>query len=253
MLLFFFKTEEVLAQTDTIYSDENNRLISKDLFDRKMNSALFHGLRYETDTLVLNKIRFNYYFGELDPTIKSQLFKLLSKRNSVDTSKTLVIHYLDTLKSIEEFPKKTETVFFDSLNNEVEIPKFNNSYLDLTSLGNIKSHIHVKNYKTFVREYKRCIKKHKKYNETVDLLHFYGYSRGNLQEMNYGVDWLKDYGLVVKKVFSDGFKNFNIIILHPDGEFFMQSRYNKLSYENLLKRIHWEEYKAEFIRTLENI
>ena len=253
-LLFFFSiTGKILAQADTIYSDENNKLISKVEFNRKMNSEVFHGLRYETDTIVLNKLRFNYYFGELDPIVKTQLFKLLNKRHQIDTTKTLIIHYLDTLKSIEEFPKVTKTVLLDSLNNEIKVPEFKNSYIDFRPLENVKSHMHLQSYKSFVNEYKKCIRKHKKYRKTARLLHFYGHSSGGLEEKSEDVNWLKDYGFVVKKVFSDGFKTFNTIILHPNGEFYMQSRHNKIPFEHLVKQIHWNEYKTEFNNTIGNI
>lgn len=77
-----------------------------------MNSPLYYVLIYknEKNKIVTLKARPSYFFGTIEKVKKQQLFKLLAQRNNVDTTKTIVIHYQDTLKRIDEFPKTNKIV-----------------------------------------------------------------------------------------------------------------------------------------------
>lgn len=229
VIFFLLILSDSYAQLDTIYLDESDKFISKTIFENKIGSTIYHGLKFETDTLVLNKVRFSYYFGELSPSVKTQLFQLLNKRHQIDTTKTLIIHYQDTLKPLEQFPKRDSIVYLDSLS---------------------KRHIHLWGYDSFLNAHKKCFQNHKKYKKEAQLLHFYAHNLGHPNKVK-NLEWFKDYGLVIKKIFADSYQNFKIIIIHSDGEFFIESRINEIPYNHLIRQKKWEEYKNEFIRRSE--
>ena len=226
IIVFLLVLSRGYAQLDTLYLDESDRLITKTIFQHKTGSPLYHGLRFDTDTLVLNKVRFNYYFGKLTPSVKTQFFKLLNKRHQIDTTKTLIIHYQDTLKTQDQFPEKDSIVYLDSLSER---------------------HIHLWGYDSFLNANKKCIKNHNKYKKTSELLHFYGHNLGHPNNVKKLV-WYKDYGLIIKKLFADSYRNFKIIIIHSDGEFFVESRLNEIPNNHLIRRKKWDDYKADFVR-----
>ena len=58
LIIGLFFSFNISAQKDTLCLDENDNLISKEFFYKKINSKIYHGLRFETDTLVLLKSRF---------------------------------------------------------------------------------------------------------------------------------------------------------------------------------------------------
>ncbi len=248
---FFVYSFNVFSQLDTIYADENDKIVSKQIFFQKFNSKIYHALSFKTDTVVLQKLRFSHYFGKLNSTTKNQFFKLLSKKHEIDTTKTLIIHYLDTLKSIDEFPKKTEVVYRDSLNNIVKLPSGGNTlYFD--KIRKIKKHKHFFNHTSFINNYKRCIRKHKKYDDVALILHFYGHNNGHPNEYK-KVKWYNDYGSLIKKMFTDKYKNFDLIIIHPDGEFYIQARRNDIPYKDLVNKTNWDKYKKDYISTCESL
>ena len=77
IIVFLLIFTKGFAQSDTTYVDENNQFISKTIFYKNAKSGLYRGKRFSTDIEVLEKLRFRYYFGKLEPSVKTQLFKLL--------------------------------------------------------------------------------------------------------------------------------------------------------------------------------
>lgn len=248
-LFFFTCSVSIYGQLDTIYADESNHYISKDEFYKKVNSSIYYGLRFDTDTLVLQKIRFRYYLGSLPITIKSQLFKLLNRRHQIDTTKTLVIHYTDTLKSAEEFPKRSSIVYRDSLNNIVKIPN-TGTFIDLKGIEDIKKHEHIWNYKKFINQHKKCIKNHKKFSEVASVLHFYNYNNGHPEKVK-NLMWYKDYGSVINKIFADSYKNFQQLIVYPNGDFYVQTMNGNIPYDDLVRKMNCDNYKYDFLKKME--
>ncbi len=233
ILLFFFafifsiysNAQDNFIEKDTIYSDENDQIIDKRVFNFKHKSSLFYGIRFENDTVVLNKLRFTYLFGEIKKTKKNQIFKLFSQRSAVDTTKLIVIHYTDTFKSIAEFPK----------NNMIIYNK------DSTS------HKHISNHKQFIKNHKYCIKNFKK-NKKANVYHFYGLNNGHPE--NYKeYTWQKDHYKLIANIFSDSYKRFHTIIIRPDGNFFCfnNRKGNNIDiYDDIVKNKKWEKHKAKF-------
>lgn len=242
-IVISFGSVFAFSQSDTLYLDENNNYISKTVFYKKEKSSVYKGIRFSTDTLVVEKLRFKYFFGSLKPKIKTQLNQLLKKRHQIDTTKTLIIHYIDTLKSKSDFPKRSRTIFYDSLGKEVKIRK-SNIAIAVSQQKKIVRHKHIVGYKDFISAHKKCERKHKKYKNYALVLHFYRYNSGHPKTYK-ELRWYKDYGGIIRKIFSDNYKNFDNIIFHPNGKFYLG--YNsKFSYDDLIKKRKWNDYEKKF-------
>ncbi len=239
-LLFFFAlllcsnsiAQAKINKKDTIYSDENDQIIDKRVFNFKYKSNLFYGIRFENDTIVLNRLRFTFLFGEIEDSKKNQIFKLIAKRNKVDTTQLIVIHYTDTLKSMDEFPK----------NNSIVYNK------DSTT------HKHVYSHKNFILSHKKCIKNFKK-NKKANVYHFYNINNGHPEKFK-EYTWQKDHYRLITNMFSDSYKRFNTIIINPDGDFFcfnFREDNNISIYNDIVKNKKWEKHKASFKKRLKSL
>lgn len=251
VLFIFFMSLNFYAQRDVTYVNEHNENISKAVFYNKIKTLPFYGLRYSVDTLVLQKVKMAYYFGTLTNETKSQLFQLFAKRHQIDTTKALIIHYSDTLKSVKEFPKRNSVVFRDSLDNIIKIKKGPSTSIDFSKIRNVKKYEYFWSYKSFIKNQKKCIRNHKKYEDLAQVLHFYNQNTGHPDKLD-KLQWYKDYGSVIKKTFIAGDDDFSFIIIHPNGDFYVQNKYLEFyyPYKNLVKKVDWEIYKSEFLEAI---
>lgn len=207
-----------------VYLSEKFEIITKRYYNKMFNSKLYHSISYDLDTIVYKKLRLNYFFGQLDKDNRGQLFKLLYSRNKIDTTKTLMFHYKDTLKSKKQFPKKDKTVY----------------------LKNGK-HKHLVSYETFLRHHSNCKSKYDNYHD-VTILHFFSVNNGHPKRVG-DLIWYKDPSNVIKRVFRDGYKSFSVFVVKPDGRFFIRSL-NSISAPNSEQLLNgsWDKLEAKFYK-----
>lgn len=232
LIFLFFFNNQLVGQIDTVYVNEHNKIITKSLFYKKVESDIFNGLQFKTDSVLLKKIRFNYFFGSLEKSTKTQIFKFLNKKHQIDTSKTMIIHYRDTLKSIGEFPKVSHHNYrpFSSVISC-------SPYFDET-----KSRSH----KDFIISHQKCIKTHQKIDDNISVLHFYYHNNGHRNKFK-NLTWYHDSNQLIKNIFTDEYKNYEWIIIHPDGEFYMKSGDDNISYEKIVRKQNWYKLKEDFL------
>jgi hypothetical protein len=262
LIIGLFFSFNISAQKDTLCLDENDNLISKEFFYKKINSKIYHGLRFETDTLVLLKSRFNFYVGELKPIVKNQLFKLLRSRHQIDTSKTLVIHYLDTLRAKSEYAKKNAVIYYDSLNRVIKPIIKSTSIIDgvkfdFSNFHKTVKHEHIQNYKSFIKLNRRCVRQYKNYKNEVLVFHFYNFNNGHPNEVK-ELTWYKDYSSLLKKLFFHEYTKTDFLIIKPSGEFIVgypdSDFYNShVSFKNLLILENWDKIKINFKKEYETV
>ncbi|MBC3757522.1 hypothetical protein H7U19_03855 [Hyunsoonleella sp. SJ7] len=226
--LFYSISLMLNAQVDTIYIDENGSRISKAIYYNKGKSKLYYGERFITDTLVVEKLKLSYYFGKLEPEVKSQLFKLFHNRNNIDTSKVLIIHYNDTLKNPKDYVKNKELKFMYSFGHE-----------------------HYNNYKGFIRAHKQCRKRNNVFRKIAHVCHFFGFNDGHPNEFRKQL-WYKDYGLILKKLFFSGYVKANRMIIRPNGEFFI-GYYNNFIFKGLVEENEWINSRNLYIDELNKL
>lgn len=211
----------VYAQLDTIYFDENKEPISRSYFYKKCKSRPYQCLRYTTDSIVVEKLKLLYLFGELEPVAKTQLFKLFHNRNRIDTNKVQIIHYNDTLRKASEYDKGGNVEY-----------KY------------VFGHEHLNTYRGFIRAHSQCIKNYKRYCERAQVLHFYKINNGHPTSYKDHV-WYEDNGGLISKLFLGKFNKTQRMIIRPNGEFFVGYEQYFLI-EDLIEKKKWDKAKSEF-------
>lgn len=225
LLFFIVTTCFSQKKKESVYLDESYNVITKKQYNKRLNSEIYHSLNYDLDTIKYKKLRLSHFFGKLEGVKKQQLFKLLYLRNGVDTTKTLVFHYNDTLKAKKYFPEKDSVAYFKK-----------------------GRHKHLICYDTFLEQHKKCVDKWRK-KDNISILHYYCVNKGHPDEIG-EVLWYKDPSNVIKNVFRDDYKNFKFFALKPNGHFFVYSIRDskKLDYVKLIAN-KWEFYEKKFYKT----
>ena len=228
-VVFYVLSLNVFSQPKTIYADENDRIISKSYYQKKMNSSIYTGFLYRTDSVVLEKLRLNYYFGKLTPIIRTQFFKFLNHRHQIDTTKSLLIRYTDTLRTKSEYPIR-----------------------DVFILNNHEFKDYSVTYKKFISRKKSSEVYYRRYKRKLVYLDFYLHNNGH-PEAYEDLRWYKDYGGLIKKIFHYLKSDLRTIIIHPDGEFYIESSETKLPFPDLFRKRNWFKHKNQFIKDVKEL
>ncbi len=234
------------SQKDTLYFDIYENEISKVVFNTKLHSKFYNGIRYSSDTLVVQGLIPNHVFGQLSPVVKSQLFKMLSSRSEIDTLKTLSLYYKDTLITRNEFPKKDLLIFRDSLGKVMGTSKLIGWYFDGRPYKKAKYHDRIYSFKGFNRLTLSIFKKYRKFKH-VEPVFFYGTNNG-LDLNTLKVKWHKDYGYLIKNLFRYKDYWFGQLIIKPNGEYYVRYGYVEGDYRKLFNIKEWDKQKAEFLK-----
>lgn len=246
VIAFLLFSLNMYAQVDTLYYNVEGNQVNKLVYNTKVKTNFYHGVRYTTDTLVVEKIVPNYYYDKLNAVTKSQLYKLFSSRYNIDTTKTLSICYVDTLKHKSELPNKNQMVLKDGLGNVIE------EYSSSTTMFHVKNikaegyHCFTPSYKTYIKRYKSWYKKHKKFKKVMPLV-LYGHDNGIGTELK-DVNFYKDYGKLIKKLFKYEDRNFAHLIIKPSGEFYIRYGFDGFSFKSLFDDDAWAINRNAFLK-----
>ena len=206
------------------FLDENYQPISEEVFDKKNNSTVYRSIQLMTDSVIYKRVAFKYYLGTLEEKSKQQLYNLLSQRNGVDTTKTIIIHYRDTLPPISSFPKR------DSI---------------APTIGG--GHRHINSHKTHLRNLKSCLR----YNtrRKTSIYHFFNFNDGYPLAMEGAIKWNEDPLRMLRKLFYDrSIMNFSWTILIQKNGNFLVHYYGFLPkiFKDLRKGKNWEIHYSDF-------
>lgn len=225
------KNELSIKSRDTVFLDETDKVTTKSTYIAKLETPLFVSVWFENDTLILYKLRFSHLFGKLKDENKNQLFKLLSSRNKVDTTKIMIIHYQDSLKKESLFPKHS----------------------GVTYNKDSSKHRHVISYDKFISQHKECIRKLRKRNKN-NVYHFYKHNLGHPEK--YGkISWYKDHYELIDRLFRDSHRRFKTIVIRQDGNYFCRNYIgqNIDIFDDIIKDKNWEKHNEQFMTTLKKV
>ncbi|KJD33562.1 hypothetical protein PK35_06890 [Tamlana nanhaiensis] len=237
------------SQVDTLYFDINKEAISKAKFNKKIESKVYDGIRFITDSLVIQDVIPNHLFGQLDLVTKSQLFKMFSARNGIDTTKTLTVFYHDTLITENEFPEKSIMTFRDSLGEFRGTSKYNGIYFDGRKYRKAKYHAVEYSLKDFNKVTISKVKTFKKFKNVTPVF-FYAHNNG-LDLTKLKVIWHKDYGHILHKLFATNNYFFRTLVIKPNGEYFV--RYGDkfvAEKKDIFNEKDWAKLKNEYFKEM---
>lgn len=223
-----------------VYLDENLTRIDSSTYSRKCYRILFKCLEYKTDSLVVNKILEKYRFGKLNPTEYKQIKGVISRisKLKIKSDEIIVIKYYDSLLNFSsvnkrhmEHTKPKKTISPDSSNST----KRNHHPFN--------EDIFYKNRRKWVKKNKKCIEKNEdKYNAKIIYLYK---AEQNVISKYEGFNWVKDNGVFKNKFFKIMF-NFHLLIIKPNGEYFLSGGHiTDKKVGKLLKKADWTEFKSD--------
>ncbi|WP_248723526.1 hypothetical protein [Seonamhaeicola sp. ML3] len=129
---------------------------------------------------------------------------------------------MDTLRAKSEYPIKNLFISSHDSTKEFEIT-----------------------YDDFLDSSKRAFFYYKRWKRKILYLNVYFKNNGHPEQIE-DLFWYQDYDGQIKRMFnkiSDGLK---MIILHPNGDYYLESSETKLPYDNLFLKKRWDIYKQEF-------
>ena len=246
LFLLFFSS--VNAQ-NVKYIDEDMNSIDSITLYKKCNQLIFKCLKYDTDTLVINKVLQRFKFGTLSPSNFENIKNELSNDSgrNIGSDEFIIVRYYDSLKSFskvnkvhQNHPKKRQKIYFDSSKTRYyyRMPhKFNQRIFE-------------KNRNKFIKYRNKCVKKYEnKFNSLV--FHVYDDDSGIAHEYE-NFDWIEDNGLF-KETFFNIIYNYSSVVIKPDGEYFLIGGHisDKNVYQ-LLSNRNWETFKLQLNETKES-
>lgn len=251
LYVFLFSTN-IFSQVDTLYFDTDGVKMSKEDFKVNIDKDFYHATMFSTDSLVEMKLKPLYCFGRLTDDLKTQLFRLLSTRHEVDTTKMLSCFYRDTLKGRSDFPLKTHIYLINKFGDTLKSGSSSNSrsinYISKQWAKEEGKIITRMNFKMVHRMNNNYIKYyHQDFKKSVELLMFYAYNNGVSDKIQ-GLKWHKDYGGVVNKLFSHKDEKIKYVLIKPNGEFF--ARYDSVGtpVSDLFNETDWNFHRDNFLK-----
>ncbi|MCF6279308.1 MAG: hypothetical protein L3J14_03070 [Flavobacteriaceae bacterium] len=239
--IFSFSQENI--QKDTIYMDENQIEITKEIYLKKLNNATLYSRNYETKDFIIYKNLYKYYFGSVSSKEYNQIRMLLEKdgNTKIKNGASILIKYVDTLYGFNMLMKR----------RTAHIKKGHLTNNETDTLKNIKHLLF--NYKIYLKDIKKYSKKAKKCSEKLykkrntSALHVYKYGKG--YSFNENLKWIKDR--VLKKMFFKNMYENNLLIIKPNGDYFMKSgHFSDANLNKLLKEENWNQYKKDWRKSL---
>lgn len=223
----------VLSQ-EKIYIDENFKSISLNTYKQKCKRSLFKCLEYKTDSLVINKILFKYKFGYLDSTAYNQVRNLLIRdsKRKIPNNSTIVIKYYDSIFSFDtEYNKHVKH------EKEYEASKKDSSRIHKEIFESKRSN--------WILNRNKCLKKFDgKYDTKI--FHMFKHKDNGADEYD-SFQWIEDKG-TFKNVFFPIMYNYGLLLLKPDGEYFLSGWHlSDKMFNKLIKNTDWSKYKNDLI------
>jgi len=223
-LLLLLALKSFSQEKPTIFVNEANEKISDLEFYNKKKSKLYYSYAFNLDTVAVKKVFLKYRMGKLKNDHKTQLFSLLKQRNNVDTTKSILIHYKDTLSTIKSLPKHDAIVHFTN-----------------------GQHKHIQSFKSLSKTLLECIQKNTK--KAYNIYHFYNFNKGMPVKIKKTV-WFKDHLNLLRKFFYNYSNTNNIwaILIHPNGNFVINRAGVKSgkAWKEMKKGKNWEKHLADF-------
>lgn len=227
-----------------LYLDENMQSLDSLSYEQKCKQIPFKCLKYETDSMTINKVLTKYTFGKITPVEATQLRKLLmlDSGKTIDENDVILVKYTDSIRNFRTIQKNSvrHTKMHDSIN------KASNNYH--AKHKPYTKAVYSKNIQGYVKRSNKCIKKYER-KRPVSVHYVYGDEQNVLKDYD-RMTFIKDRG-ILKTSFFKIVQNYNLLILKPDGEYFLSGGHliDDTLFE-LIRKKDWTKFKTDWESTL---
>ncbi|MBU2938844.1 hypothetical protein KO494_04740 [Lacinutrix sp. C3R15] len=242
--LFLLISFHTISQ-EKVFIDENMKEIDSLQFNTICKNRAYKCLAYSSDSILVNKVLPKYSFGKITPQEYDQIRSILeldSKTKVVPGSK-IVISYSDTLFNKETIIKNQMGIFNQpNLSNNITFisngfSKVINPNKDLDRRDFIKFNEKIDKYLT------KCIENFEK-QDLVSVNYVYNKKQDGITYFE-NTPRLKDRG-IFKNTFFKIHKNYKLLVLKPDGEYFLSGGYmSNKNVQLLLKNDDWSPIRED--------
>ncbi|CAL2107187.1 conserved hypothetical protein [Tenacibaculum sp. 190524A02b] len=252
ILILVLHTYTYAQKTKTIYVDENYKEIRKYKFVKKLASFLYEVVTINKQDTVYKKLRYFEYFGKLNNIKIRQLQQLYAKRYSIDSTKTWLIHYLDTLPNKKKMPKASGILFYTPKTKDSLFISDDNQKPQETYFKNYAKHKHLESYTDYIIKLRKEFRQAKSFDKkNAMLLHFYNYNKGMPINELKSYAYFKDINKVLKKSFNDMLFKYQIILIYPNGEYYVSTAFErKKEHQKLLNKEYYNKRKRKWKQAL---
>lgn len=250
LLLIIVNSMTVTSQKKEIYFNEKMDIINKSDFEKRFQSKLFNVTEWEDKKSKNFKLRFIEYYGKIDSVRNNQLRQILSENIDLDKNKLWQISYFDTLPNTKLMRDQSVFVYIDSLKQDTiysqkRISWSNNRY-DLDKLT-LKGYIH--GFNDFTRLF---TKKNKHRSRKKDSFWLFNYDNKFPLHRIKKPNIFKDPRSILRRLFNDGQIPYELILLYPDGKFYVTSQDNS-HFKDLSNIKTYETEKSIWLERVHNL
>ena len=219
LLLAFLFSFQLFGQKKELYYNEKYQPIEKSVFKKKLKSELFQVTSYENDTAKVNKLRYLSFFGTLDSIKNKQLHERLSQLYSLNPNEAWFIHYIPSLPTPRKMPDEEGIMYIDvKAGDSIFVPRRkrrSSKNIDRKKYGYSRQVFTLENYQESLLRWSD------KLSSKVTFFHVFGKDNGFPTNFSDEVLLLKDPKNIIRRMFNDGQVPYRVIILHPNGDFFV--------------------------------
>lgn len=230
---------------NTLYINYDLQEISEDEFKSLTKSRSITSYIHQKDTITIKKIGLKHWFGQLDSIQYNKIRNYINfkSKNQLKKDDYIVIALIDTLHSYDSYVKNfiRNYRYNPERHKHLEVSEIHNTKIIRRELLRNKN-----DFLSFVdKKMKNTIacknRIEKKYNAKV--YHIYN-EKYNEKPLNPELDWLDNYAVFKDLFFPFEYRN-KVIIIKPDGAFFVTSSYSLRLEKALIKHKNWNKYEKK--------
>lgn len=254
LILLLFNFQNIYSQyKKIIYVNEHYQPISFVEYQDKLESEIFDNAILKTDSVIYKKLRYRQYFGKIDDRKIKQLTKLLHKKYNLNPNKTWLIHYVDSIPSFSDFTDE-ELNKLENKNSILKDPLISKEHKN-SSVKSFVGHSRcVTSPKITPKQFFYIsIKEREVIDDKIELVHFYNKNERLPVEILNHYNYYQDYNSIIRKIFSDGMQMYKLLILKPNGEFYVARRNvcsARMAFKLIQKDKFYEKQKKKWQKEL---
>ncbi len=248
IILIFLLPFLSFGQTE-VFLDENMNQIDKKTYNKKCKINIYYCKKDKTDTTIVNKLYYKYQFGKVSNEDFQILKTFFFKSTGIKFSPTsnIIIKYNDSLFGYKSTEEKRKIQYNKHLN------RYNNSISNIRKKGKFPEFVphtlkaYTKSHISFINRQKKCIELvNKNYNSNAIFLYQFDLDHNIMWP---DLNWIQDkYGLFKQLFFK--IPNFDgMLILKPDGNFFVSNTILSEKVFSILLNGDWSNIKQDWIKT----
>jgi hypothetical protein len=220
-LTFILLSFNSFSQKKELYYNEKYQRIEKKVFQEKLKSELFRVTSYENDTAKVSKLRYLSFFGTLDSIKNKQLHERLSKLYDLEPTEAWFMHYIPSLPTPSKMPDEDGIIHIDvKAGDSIFVPRKGRKRRAAKNFDQKK--YSQKRHVFTLESYQESLTTwSNKWRSKVTFFHIYGKDNGFPTNFSDEVLLLKDPKNIIRRMFNDGLVPYRVIILHPNGDFFV--------------------------------